>query len=54
MGRFYKTGKGDYIDFIYKQPRNLLHQAVKTAEGQIDQQAKLLVCRWLCQDEVLI
>ena len=41
MGRFYKTGKGDYIDFIYKQPRNLLLQAVKTAEGQIDQQAKM-------------
>lgn len=37
MGRFYKTSKGSYIDFIYKQPTSLLLKAVQTADARIDE-----------------
>jgi len=38
MGRFYKTSKGNYIDFVYKQPNSLLLKAVQTADARIDKQ----------------
>jgi hypothetical protein len=36
MGRFYKTSKPEYLDFIYKQPNNLLLKAVEKAEAGVD------------------
>lgn len=36
MGRFYKTSKPEYLDFIYKQPKNLLLQAVQKASEGVD------------------
>ena len=38
MGRFYKTSKGSYIDFVYKQPTSLLLKAVQTADARVDKQ----------------
>lgn len=38
MGRFYKTSKGNYIDFVYKQPTSLLLKAVQTADAKVDKQ----------------
>lgn len=36
MGRFYKTSKPEYLDFIYRQPSNLLLKAVEKAEAGVD------------------
>ena len=38
MGRFYKTSKGNYLDFIYKQPTNLLLKAQQAADQSLAQQ----------------
>jgi hypothetical protein len=38
MGRFYNTSKGNYIDFVYKQPTSLLLKAVQTADAKVDKQ----------------
>lgn len=35
MGRFYKTSKGQYLDFVYKQPRNMMLKAVQVADAQV-------------------
>ena len=36
MGRFYKSSKPQFLDFVYKQPNNLLLKAVEKAEQGID------------------
>lgn len=36
MGRFYKSSKPEYLDFVYKQPNNLLLKAVEKAEQGVD------------------
>lgn len=38
MGRFYKSSKGNYLDFIYKQPTNLLLKAQQVADQSLAQQ----------------
>jgi hypothetical protein len=38
MGRFYKSSKGNYLDFIYKQPTNLLLKAQQAADQSLAQQ----------------
>lgn len=38
MGRFYKTSKGNYLDFIYKQPTNLLLKAQQVADQGLAKQ----------------
>ena len=38
MGRFYKTSKGNYLDFMYKQPTNLLLKAQQVADQSLAQQ----------------
>ena len=38
MGRFYKTSKGNYLDFIYKQPTYLLLKAQQVADQGLAKQ----------------
>ena len=38
MGRFYKSSKGNYLDFMYQQPTNLLLKAQQVADQSLSQQ----------------
>jgi len=38
MGRFYKSTKGNYLDFMYQQPSNMLLKAQQVADQSLAQQ----------------